>query len=72
MGESLCWRLQHYMSDNLTLLAAHLEYKTVIEAVSVSTLTDDNMIFKVLLSNTTRILPSTFTWKSCAHVKGIP
>ena len=52
-------------------LAAHLEYKTVIESVTVSALTDDIMNFEVLLSNTTRFLPSTIACKSCAHMEGI-
>ena len=43
----------------------------MIEAVTVSALTDDTMNFEVLLSNTTRFLPSAITWKSCAQLEGI-
>ena len=52
-------------------LAAHLDYDTAIETVAVTALTDDNINFRVLLSNTTRFLPSTITWKSCTIIDGI-
>ena len=51
-------------------LAVNLEYNTVIETITVTALTDDTMSFQVLLSNTTRFLPSPITWKSCIHGKG--
>ena len=61
---STCLTASHF-------LAAKMDYKTVTDTVTVTTLTDDSMSFKVLLSNTTRFIPSTLTWKSCTHVEGI-
>ena len=50
-------------------LAAKLQHKTVIESVTVAALTG-SVSFTVLLSNTTRFLPSPITWRSCTHQKG--
>ena len=69
--EDLCTRLCNSIClTSHQFLVSSLKNETVIQAVTITYFTDDSKRFNVLLSNTTKFLPSPITWQSCIHIKG--